>query len=52
VRLELASKDSPQIISVELTRERYRELKLSQGDVVFVHPKQLQVFKMPGPSSV
>jgi sulfate/thiosulfate transport system ATP-binding protein len=52
VRLELASKDSPQIISVELTRERYRELKLQQGDVVFVHPKQLQVFKMPGPSSV
>jgi sulfate transport system ATP-binding protein len=52
VRLELASKDSPQIISVELTRERYRELKLGQGDVVFVHPKQLQVFKMPGPSSV
>lgn len=52
VRLELASKDSPQIISVELTRERYRELKIGQGDVVFVHPKQLQVFKMPGPSSV
>jgi sulfate/thiosulfate transport system ATP-binding protein len=52
VRLELASKDSSQIISVELTRERYRELKLQQGDVVFVHPKQLQVFKMPGPSSV
>ena len=52
VRLELMSKDSPQIISVELTKERYRELRLQQGDVVFVHPKQLQVFKMPGPSSV
>ncbi len=52
VRLELVSKDSPQTISVELTRERYRELKLQQGDVVFVHPKQLQVFKMPGPSSI
>jgi sulfate transport system ATP-binding protein len=52
VRLELVSKDSPQIISVELTKERYRELKLQQGNVVFVHPKQLQVFKMPGPSSV
>ena len=51
VRLELASKDSSQIISVELTKDRYRELKLQQGDVVFVHPKQLQVFKMPGPSS-
>ncbi len=52
VRLELVSKDSPQTIAVELTRERYRELKLRQGDVVFVHPKQLQVFKMPGPPSV
>jgi hypothetical protein len=27
-------------------------LKLRQGDVVFVHPKQHQVFRMPGPSSV
>jgi sulfate/thiosulfate transport system ATP-binding protein len=51
VRLELASKNSPQTIEVELTKERYRELKLRQGDVVFVFPKQLQVFKMPGPSS-
>ncbi len=49
VRLELLSKDSPQIISVELTKDRYRELKLQQGDAVFVHPKQLQVFKMPAP---
>ena len=49
VRLELVSKDSPQIISVELTKDRHRELRLQQGDVVFVHPKQLQVFKMPGP---
>lgn len=49
VRLELVSKDSSQIISVELTKDRYRELKLQQGDAVFVHPKQLQVFKMPAP---
>lgn len=49
VRIELASKDAPQIISVELTKDRYRELKLQQDDVVFVHPKQLHVFKMPGP---
>ena len=52
VRLELVSKDSPQTIEVELTKERYRELKLRQGEVVFVHPKQQQVFKMPGPPSV
>ena len=38
-----------QIISVELTKDRYRELRLQQDDVVFVHPKQLHVFKMPGP---
>ena len=49
MRIELVSKDSSQIISVELTKDRYRELKLQQDDVVFVHPKQLQVFKMPGP---
>jgi sulfate transport system ATP-binding protein len=47
VRLELASQDSPQTIEVELTKERYRELKLRQGDVVFIHPKQLHVFKVP-----
>jgi sulfate/thiosulfate transport system ATP-binding protein len=49
VRIELVSKDSSQIISVELTKDRYRELRLQQDDVVFVHPKQLHVFKMPGP---
>ncbi|MDN5940684.1 MAG: sulfate ABC transporter ATP-binding protein [Nitrospira sp.] len=49
VHLELVSKDSPQIISVELTKDRYRELQLQQGDAVFVHPKQLHVFKMPVP---
>jgi sulfate transport system ATP-binding protein len=50
VRLELVSKDSTQTIEVELTKERYRELKIQQGDVVFVHPKQQQIFRMPGPS--
>lgn len=47
VHLELESKESPGLIAVELTKERYRELKLQPGDVVFVHPKQLHVFKMP-----
>ncbi|UVT17110.1 MAG: sulfate ABC transporter ATP-binding protein [Nitrospira sp.] len=47
VHVELVSKESSEIIAVELTKERYRELKLQQGDVVFVHPKQLQVFKVP-----
>jgi len=52
VHLELASKEFSEIIAVELTKERYRELKLQQGDVVFVHPKQLQVFRMPSPLTV
>ena len=52
VRIELMSKNSSQTIEVELTKERYRELKIRQGDVVFVHPKQQQTFRMPGPSSV
>lgn len=47
VHVELASSESSEIIAVELTKERYRELKLQQGDVVFVYPRQLQVFKVP-----
>ena len=47
VHLELESKESSGLISVELTKERYRELKIQQGDVVFIHPKQLHVFKVP-----
>lgn len=46
VHLELESKESPGLIAVELTKERYRELKIQQGDVVFIHPKQLHVFKV------
>ncbi len=49
VHVELVSKESSEIIAVELTKERYRELKLQQGDVVFVYPRQLQVFKVPSP---
>ncbi|MBS0151117.1 MAG: sulfate ABC transporter ATP-binding protein [Nitrospira sp.] len=47
VHLELESKESSELIAVELTRERYRELKLQPGNVVYLHPKQLQVFKVP-----
>jgi sulfate/thiosulfate transport system ATP-binding protein len=52
VRIELMSKDSSQTIEVELTKERYRELRIRQGDAVFVHPKQHQTFRMPGHSSM
>ena len=47
VHLELESKESSELIAAELTRDRYRELKLQAGDVVFLYPKQLQVFRVP-----
>jgi sulfate/thiosulfate transport system ATP-binding protein len=46
VRLELIVHGSEQTIEVELTKERYRELDLREGEVVFVHPKHRQVFKI------
>jgi sulfate transport system ATP-binding protein len=47
VRVELMTQDSKQTIEVELTKERYRELIPREGEVVFVHPRQRQVFKIP-----
>ena len=47
VRIELSTQDSMQTIEVELTKDRYRELDLREGEVVFVHPKHRQVFKLP-----
>ena len=47
VRLELIVQGSAQTIEVELTKERYRELDLREGEVVFVHPKHRQVFRIP-----
>ena len=49
VRVELIMKDSKQTIEVELTKERYRELDLRENEVVFVHPKHRQVFRIPQP---
>ncbi len=49
VRLELIVQGSAQTIEVELTKERYRELDLREGEFVFVHPKHRQVFKIPQP---
>ncbi len=47
VRLELIVQSSAQTIEVELTKERYRELDLREGEVVFVHPRHRQVFTIP-----
>ncbi|BFU91150.1 MAG: sulfate/thiosulfate import ATP-binding protein CysA [Nitrospira sp.] len=46
VRIELSTQDSMQAIEVELTKERYRELDLREGEIVFVHPRHRQVFKI------
>lgn len=47
VRIELIAQDTTQTIEVEITKERYRELNLREGEVVYVHPKHRQVFKIP-----
>jgi sulfate transport system ATP-binding protein len=44
VRLELDRVDSDQIIEAELTRVRYDELNLREGERVFVKPRNLRVF--------
>lgn len=49
VWIELIAHDSTQTIEVELTKDRYRELNLHEGEIVFVHPRRRQVFKMPQP---
>jgi sulfate transport system ATP-binding protein len=46
-RLELTLLDGTDI-QVQLTRQRCLELGLSQGDDVFVSPKDLKVFHQPG----
>ena len=47
VRIELFAQASTQTIEVELTKDRYRELGLREGEIVFVHPRHRQVFKIP-----
>jgi sulfate transport system ATP-binding protein len=48
VRLELDRVDSDEVIEAELTRERYEELGLRQGEKVFVRPRNLRVFLKHG----
>jgi sulfate/thiosulfate transport system ATP-binding protein len=43
-RIELERLDSRETIDAELTRERYRELGLAQGEKVFLRPRNLRVF--------
>ncbi len=44
VRLELQRADHSLPIEAELTRERFRELDLNEGEHVFVYPRNVRVF--------
>jgi len=44
VRLELNRQDTGEAVEAELTKETYRALRLSVGEVVFVKPRRLRVF--------
>lgn len=44
VRLELRRCDTGEAVEAQLTQERFRELGLRSGDLVFVTPRHLQIF--------
>ena len=44
VRLELKREDESELIEAELTRERFRELNLMNGEQVYLRPRNLRVF--------
>lgn len=44
VKIELLAQDFGVPINVEMTRERYAELQLQNGDKVFVFPKNVRMF--------
>src|SRR5262249_16859502 len=43
-KVELVLVDQETAVQVSLSRERYLELQLHQGDAVFVVPRQLRIF--------
>jgi sulfate transport system ATP-binding protein len=43
-RLELERIDNLEMVEAELTRERYRELGLKEGETVYLHPRNMRVF--------
>jgi sulfate transport system ATP-binding protein len=43
-RLELERLDTLEMIEAEMTRERYRELGLAEGEKVFLRPRNMRVF--------
>ena len=44
VKVELVLRDQQTVVQANLSRERFQELKLQQGDEVFVVPRQLRIF--------
>ena len=44
VHLELTRGDTGDLIEVELSKERYREMQLKEGERVFITPRKLKVF--------
>jgi sulfate/thiosulfate transport system ATP-binding protein len=43
-KVELLALDSDQLLNAELTTERFTELDLKSGDIVFVSPRKVRVF--------
>lgn len=48
VRLKLKRQDTGQMIEAELSKERFRELELKTGEVVFIKPKHWTVYQGEG----
>lgn len=44
VHVELTRRDTGDLIEVELTKERYRTMRLKEGEQVYVTPRNLKVF--------
>jgi len=44
VHLELKREDTGELVEVELNKERYQELRLKTGEIVFVKPRDLKIF--------
>ena len=44
VKVELLLRDHQTVVQANLSRERYQELKLSEGEAVYVVPRQLRIF--------
>ena len=44
MHLELTRGDTGDLIEVELSKERYREMQIKAGEQVFITPRKLKVF--------